>query len=326
MPASAIVRVGASASDVADEVRKATDVEDMDAVFRDHLESKDVPKYIAKSWWIPVTIEGGGHTLEILAAPDYGAVGTNGDPFRIGKESQFFAQEYVDAFDAIMPSQRLLKAIEAAADPKLEFIPVSIPGGGANATPEGVVIANDRANAAMDKAGVSPTDGKILIGYRKAYVVRPGLNGDYIAIYGGRASWAPKGVQPPSGHAHTTGQIKGTTNYSDYSHGIVLVSRKAKLDGVAVDLRDDVFNNDDDAIVALVSDEGRFDPVFPNAGEGSLAKFSVGGGGSEVRPGGPPAPKASPFAGGGGGMSTGVLAALGVLLAAVAYAAWKMTA
>lgn len=264
--------VGQDGSDVEDDLSGATSRDDYDRVFRRYLKRGWVPDYVAKAgWWAgKVRITGGGHVLDLLVLPDYGAVGTDDDPFRVGNESQSFAQEYVDAFDSVMPSQKLLRDIEAASNPRIPYIPVQTKSGGEDASLAGLVRANTLAQEAVDKRGIE-LGKRLIIGYRKAYVVRPNLDGRYIAIYGGR--YAGGGlVQPPSGQRHGS-------YYSGPSHGIVAVSRKAVLDGERVDLRDDVFGSDDPSVVALVSDEGRFDPVWPNAGAGSLAKFSAGGGG-----------------------------------------------
>jgi hypothetical protein len=48
---------------------------DVDKLALDLLEEGDAPDYIAKNWWTWVTITGGGHTLRILVAPDYAALG-----------------------------------------------------------------------------------------------------------------------------------------------------------------------------------------------------------------------------------------------------------
>lgn len=281
----AVVRVGAASPDVESRLLAGDDtVDHADSVYREMLNAGDVPDYLKSMYWVGRQIKGGGHTLDVLVAPDYFAVqGKDGRPFRVGKSSQAFAQEVADRYDAIMPSPKLLRDLEGSADVKLGFIPVQ-KGGGADDSMEAVVKANDRALDALDKAGATDDDYQLKVGYGKSYVVRPNLNGDYLAIYGGRWSAAGGLVQPNSGKAHTTGQIPGTPNYADYSHRITLVSRKAKLDGADVDLRKDVFGSDDPAIWGLVSDEGRFDPVFPNAGGGSKAEFALGGEG--VEPGG----------------------------------------
>jgi hypothetical protein len=51
------------------------------------------------------------------------------------------------------------------------------------------------------------------------------------------------------------------------NHGLTLVANQATLDGEPVNMRD-VFMSKDPAIWGLVSDEGPFDPSFPNSGGG----------------------------------------------------------
>lgn len=262
-----LVRVGAdlTGSDARDELAGAKTTDDVDAVLRRYMKSGDVPSFIKTDFWVWVPISGGGHTLELRVLGDYWGVGTNADYLRAGKTSEGFAQEVADHYDAILPSQKLLRDVEAQANTRVAFIPVQ-KGGGADDSIEAVFKANDLANTALEKIGATSTDGTLKIGFRKSYVVRPNLDGKYIAIYGGRWNTAGGLVQPTSGHAHTEG-------YSDYSHGLTLISRKAKLDGVDVDLRD-LFLSKDGSIVALVSDEGSFDPKWPSVGSG-------GGGGTE---------------------------------------------
>lgn len=281
------MRVGAhrTGSDARDELTGAKTTDDVDVVFRKYMKNGDVPNFIKKDFWVWVPINENGHSLELRVLGDYWGVGTNTDYLRAGKTSEGFAQEVADYYDAILPSQKLLRDVEAQANERLAFIPVQ-KGGGADDSVEAVFKANDLANAALEKIGATTTDGALKIGYRKSYVVRPNLDGQYIAIYGGRWNTAGGLVQPTSGHAHTEG-------YSDYSHGLTLISRKAKLDGVDVDLRD-VFLSKDPSVSGLVSDEGSFNPRWPSTG-GGTARFSIdGGGGGED------------LGGGGGGEGGGV--------------------
>lgn len=108
------VRVGG----VADDLDGANTVEEVDAVYRRYLRSGNVPSWIKTSDWIWVTTKNDKHTLEFLVPSNYGSVGPDGSPLIIGKSSQKFAQEYADAFNAIIASQRLLEVIECAADGK----------------------------------------------------------------------------------------------------------------------------------------------------------------------------------------------------------------
>ena len=234
-----------------------------------------LPDYIAVDFWKYVVIHGGGHTLKILVAPDYCALGSPG-PFRIGRASPFCAQSICDSLGAvILPSRKIVREVQRAASPRIAFIDVKgapwhIPIAQIE-TERALVAANDGADAKFSALGISPGEG-LTIGYRKSIVVGPGLDGSKVAIYGGIGS----NLDPASG-AHEVVQpyyADHASSYADYSHGIVLVSRKAILDGESVDLRFDVFGSPDPSVVALVNDHGVvFDPIFPNAGPHSRAQF-----------------------------------------------------
>lgn len=245
-------------------------VDEVDGVFDSLMAGGQVPAYVTDTAdWPIVTVKSGGHTLEYAVIPRYWGVGTNADTLEAGKTSEFFAQKVADNYDALLPSEKTVRDIQAAANPKIAYTGIQK----ADTTADDSTSAVVKLKAKVDAALASVDTSANAIGYRKAYVVRPGLNGDYIAIYGGRWDSSGKIVQPTSGKAHTTGRIAGTPNYSDASHGIILVSRQATLDGEAVDLRD-LFLSKDPAIVALVSSEGRFDPTFPNAGSGVVSKMA----------------------------------------------------
>lgn len=300
-----------SGTDIAAAIADKETVGELDKFYDALLSGGVVPGYITDtSEWPILTTKNAGHTLEFATAQDYGSFGKNSDYFRVGKSTQRFAQKYVEKYDAIMPSAKLLRIIEAAASPKIPYIPVQ-KGGGADESTAGVIKANDLANAAFAKRGVkAATNDAPLVGYRKSYIVRPNLNGDYLAIYGGRWNEAGALVQPHSGKAHTEG-------YSDYSHGTVLIANQATLDGEAVNMRD-VFQSKDPAIWGLVSDEGPFSPEFPNAGASGLVSklaYDRFSGGDESEEG---QAKAAEKAGGGAGMIGGAILGLaGAIMIAI---------
>ncbi len=272
----------ATGTDIEEELSEAKNPLEVDKIIRRFLKKGDVPDYIAKDYWKAVRINENGHSLELLVCPDYFALGTDDDPFRVGRETPFIAQEIADEFDSILPSTKILRIIQQQADPKFPYTdvkaaPYNIPLKEIE-THKALVAANNLANKLFDKADIVPGElDTTQIGYRKAIVVGPNLDGSKVAIYGGRWTIAGSIVQPYS--------TIHEAEYGDYAHGVVLVSRKARLDGELVDLRDDVFGSDDPAIYGLVIDlksaEGvgapqkKFDPVFPNAGKNSLATFSV---------------------------------------------------
>lgn len=258
-------------TEIEEELSFAATTADVDKIVIRHLEKDHVPDYIANDYWKEVIIKGNGHELKLLVAPDYFALGTDEDPFRIGRETPFCAQRVADYYDSILPSTRILREIQKQADPKFAYTdvkvaPYNIPPAKIE-THNALVAANNLANKLFEKAGISPGENdETAIGYRKSIVVGSGLDGSKVAIYGGRWTSAGAIVQPYS-------TIHGS-DYSDYSHGITLVSKKAELDGRAVDLRKDVFLSKDPGVYGLVIDlvkaEGvnaaqvQFDPIFPN--------------------------------------------------------------
>ncbi len=269
-------------TEIEEELSSASSTAEVDKIVLRHMNDDHVPDYIADDYWRLVTIKSPDHELELLVAPDYFALGTDEDPFRVGRESPYCAQAIADYYDSILPSTKILRAIQSQADPKFAYTdvkvaPYNIPLAKIE-THNALVAANNLANKLFEKAGITPGDtDSTAIGYRKSIVVGPNLDGSKVAIYGGRWNSGGSIVQPYS-------TIHGS-DYSDYSHGITLISRKAKLDGEKVDLRDDVFGSKDRSVYGLVIDlekaEGvgsaqvRFDPVFPNAGKNTLARFDV---------------------------------------------------
>lgn len=259
---------------------------DVDSVVRSIIDAGGAADYIAVKGWWPVKITGGGHTLTIWVAPDYAALGSS---YRISRTTPFGAQSVADTWNAILPSYKLLKEIQNASNPKIPFIDIK----GAPwhfdvsqiATPAASDAANSGALSALASRGIAPGSA-LTIGYKKAIVVAPNLDGSKVAIAGGM--WPDGSIVQPYATPHPS-------SYSDYSHGIVLILRKAQLDGHDVDLRMDVFGSTDPSIYGLVSDMGRFDPVYPNAGPSSRAKFGAsGGGGGGGGGGGSASPKPSP--------------------------------
>lgn len=242
----------------------------VDAVAWKQVKAGNVPSYIASSFWKWVTITGGGHTLEILVAPDYFALGTDDDPWRVGRTSENFAQDVADKYGAVLPTWKMLKAIQSASDPHIPYIDVKAHGIGLKdiETAHADNVANAEAKKAFDAAGISPGD-HLTIGWAKAFVVAADEDGTHLCIGGG--SWDSSGtsyVQTPcSPHV---------VSYGDASQRIVLVSKKARLDGADVDLVDDVAKSSDPAVYGLIFDGPKFDLTFPNSGKGTVSKMAFG--------------------------------------------------
>lgn len=255
--------------------KAATDAFDKKAL--EYVSSLQIPDYIASNPWPVIKVSNDKHTLLIRVIPDYFALGTDADPYRI-KGSPFLAQKIATVFGSILPSAKLVRDIQSAATAKWAYTdvkgkPYGIPLSKID-TNDALVAANNLANGLYQKAiqetystaipgGIKKFGDGLTIGYRKAIVVGPGLDGSKVAIYGGR--WTPASGQKDVVQPYST--IHGSS-YADYSHGIVLIKRQAVLDGKNVDLQD-IFENKDPDINSLVSDKGAFTPTFPNATPGA---------------------------------------------------------
>lgn len=256
-------------ADVRAEFDDAASPAEVDDVVARLISDGDVPNYVAVDSWQWVEISGRGHVLRILACPDCFALGPDDDPYRVSRTTPYGAQAVADVYDSILPSRKLVADLQRASSPTIPFIDVKAHGIPLAdiATPAAADLASALAASAYASRDLTP--GTVLtVGYKKSICVGPGLDGSKVAICGG--VWSNGSTVQPYGTPHPS-------SYSDYSHGITLVSRKATLDGSAVDLRRDVFGSSDSSVVALVSDQGRFDPVFPNAGKASRAEFASGG-------------------------------------------------
>lgn len=257
-----------SGKEASDELKDMT-VSEREKRVLEMLKNGDIPEFITShSLWNEVVVNKNGHTLKYKVAP-YFAVGSDDDPLDIPLRPVTL-QTVADYLDAIIPSRLMVTQIQDQAKVKIPFqdvkgLPYKLPISKIE-TWDAIQAANNMTNAALDKTISKREDGAI--GYKKSVVTGPSLDGSRVAIFGARGGPYNGSIQPYS--------TIHESNYVDYSHGGVLVSRKAELDGETVDLRNDVFGSKEPSIYGLVSDQGRFDPVFPNSGSGSLAQFSTG--------------------------------------------------
>ncbi|PVH30136.1 hypothetical protein [Pararhodobacter oceanensis] len=195
---------------------------------------------------VPVSFEGSGPNgqptrVTICVMPDYLAVGSDRDFVRVPLGLPA-ATRVAERFDMVLPTTRMVDAIYAQANLRLSPSPMAPNNQMAstnyflrhNATVEGQLR---QANGRL---------GQLVAGHKKDLVLTNRLNRNpgRVAIYGWhRRSGSP--IQPLS-------TVHGA-QYADYSHGIRLISRRAYVNGRAVDLRDLL---SDSRLAALVSSEG----------------------------------------------------------------------
>ncbi|MCB1389095.1 MAG: hypothetical protein KDK12_08160, partial [Rhodobacteraceae bacterium] len=190
---------------------------------------------------VPVTFSGNGMTVTICVTPDYLAVGSDRDFVRVPLGLPA-AMRVAERFDMVLPTTRMVDAIYQQASVHLSPAPMD-PTSAMSST-NYFLRHNTTVQGQMRQAGARL--GQLVSGHKKDLVLTNRLqsNPGRVAIYGwhqrnGRA------IQPLS-------TVHGA-QYADYSHGIRLVSRRAFVNGRAVDLRDLL---SDSRVAGLVSSEG----------------------------------------------------------------------
>jgi hypothetical protein len=237
---------------------------------------KEFPSYTGA--WEEIRIrdvdaKGVPHDLILRVAPRYFELGTDSDPIFMPMWPET-AQRLANTFNATLPSEKIVDLIWNNTEVRLPIGPppgFKIPGPAMEETPSWIAH--------------SQIVGKMLSNYRfgvmsggyKDVVVGPGLDGSRVAIYstpfsgtGDLRPYAPELVDDPWNPGkkfhpprHQPYSTIHAAKYSDYSHGIRLISRNANLDGREVDLAS-IFL--DPVLSVLVSDQGNFYPSFPNIG------------------------------------------------------------
>ena len=162
------------------------------------------------------------HRVGFWALPDYLAVGSDADFFRIPM-SPLAAQAIADAFQASMPTPKMVDLIYQAAKCKLDPFPYKPRG----SRSEGMDIFHDHSrviSAQQFASGVA--FGVLTAGAKKDLVISSRLadtaRANHVTIYGWHRLDG-KAIQPTN-NVHIN-------NYIDYSHGVRLVSNKICVDG-----------------------------------------------------------------------------------------------
>lgn len=229
----------------------------------------EAPDGLLKRTWptitIKETIDGTPHTLELLVAPNFLAVGEDESAFHLPMWPTT-AQKIAESLYSVLPTKKIADAIFKAAETRvsLEGVQPAAPWYdyvNKRPTDGGASAAWDSSNKKRQEKGALRYD-RLVDGHAKSLLITPKATGDKVFIYGGMNGIGGFPLQPFSDFH--------IWHYVDYSHGIRLVSRRAKLDGKDVDLRS-VFL--DPKLSALVTDGGPFEPAFPinsnNVGTGA---------------------------------------------------------
>ncbi|MEQ2005910.1 MAG: hypothetical protein ABMA26_03850, partial [Limisphaerales bacterium] len=205
----------------------------------------NVPEFLRRLVAVTLTntVEGASHRVTTFVTPDYLAVGSDAD-YLLVPLTPAAAQRVADATDCRLPTRRIVDAIHAAAP--LKLAPQPIPPSKEMVTLPVFARHNDLVWEQRKAALAAHPLGTLVAGQKKDLVFTPQLAAKpgKVAIYGWHRTNGVS-IQPLYlGHADS---------WVDYSHGVRLVAKIAKLDGVDKAVAEILA---DAKLSALLSDEG----------------------------------------------------------------------
>lgn len=223
--------------------------------------------------WPWVTLTDGTHKLEIQVSPDFWKLGVDEETAAMAPMWPTTAQAVADELSLRTISPKIAKAIYQQAKIKGDILSNLVnpgepwynlkTGAPRNIDDSGAIASSDKKRM-LWLAKVAPSDrkGLLIAGHAKDVVHQgPTGSGDNVAIYGGGGGtvdgWAVQSFPGP--HEWSYGP--------DYSHGVRLMRKKAKLDGKTI-LIDDVFTNP--KLAHLVSDKGPYTPRMKAPSDAAL--------------------------------------------------------
>ncbi|WP_428939749.1 hypothetical protein [Fontivita pretiosa] len=193
-----------------------------------------------------VAADGKEHRIEFKVMPDYLSVGSDDDFARVPLTPSA-AQRIADALDCSLPTRKMVDAIYAAAEVKLDPRPMT--------DRRQAIETFIQHNAIIEGQRAGKRAGALVAGIKKDLVISNRLNDkpDRVAIYGWhRLDGTP--IQPLS--------TVHDSRYVDYSHGVRLVKRQVLVDEKPM-MIEQVLR--DPNLCALLSDEGVIDqPRYPS--------------------------------------------------------------
>jgi hypothetical protein len=222
-------------------------LDDREAAILREITSGNFPNFLRDTKTVEIrgkTNDGGGErevvsTLDVM--PDYLAVGSDRDFVRMPVRPQT-AQRIADQFGCVLPTRKMVDAIDAAAEVHVAPHPLT-------EEREAVATFAEHNQIIRKQIGLRP-DGQLVTGIKKDIVLTPRIfeRPQRLAIYGWR-QLDGKPIQPLT--------IVHWDRYVDYSHGARLVRNAIEVDGKTLKI-DELLA--DPARCGLVSDEGPMNP------------------------------------------------------------------
>lgn len=199
----------------------------------------------------PITVTSGANSATYYVSPDYLAVGSNSDFFRLPM-SGYLAQQVANLCGSSLPTRKIVNDIYNNSTVKLAPYPFSPSTYDITSVTvwwqSNQAIENQRAQAGAQL-------GAITSGIKKDVVITPELGNrpppPRVAIYGWHQTNGTP-IQPLS--------LVHEDSYRDYSHGIRLMKAELTVNGNATTVGAVLANS---SLAALLSDEGAFTNTYP---------------------------------------------------------------
>jgi hypothetical protein len=184
------------------------------------------------------------HRVEMLVSCDFLSVGRDDDFVRMPM-GPLAAQQIADTLGCILPTTYIVDRIAEASQGHLDIFPFR-PLGTRNSQPIIYQDSNNAINALYKAYGYKY--GELISGLKKDVVLTYKIhtikgNERHVAIYG----W-----HHPDGRVQQPLHTRHGNFYADYSHGIRMIYRTVKVDGVEYDAREIL---ESPSLYRLLSDE-----------------------------------------------------------------------
>lgn len=173
------------------------------------------------------------YTLEYFVTPDYISIGNDSDYF-LCPMTPLLAQRIADEWGCILPTKKMVDQIYSSADVKLP--PQPIPPDSVMTLLPRFIQHNDSVQLFRKSTVIQYPLGTLVAGTKKDIIIHQKIYSELkpgrprpVVIYG----WHKlngEAIQPPNNWHQET--------YVDYSHGVRLVQKMAKINGADISLID----------------------------------------------------------------------------------------
>ncbi len=236
-------------------ISSAPRVEREEMIF-EHVVTGNIPDFLRTLCPISIStkINGTEYTLEYFVTPDYIAVGNDSDYFLMPM-TPLLAQRVADHFQCTLPTKTMVDQIYSAAKVKLPPQPIP-PDSNMTKVPR-FAAHNDSVMTLREPLLSQFPLGSLVAGTKKDIIIHQKIYADLrpnrpkpVVIYGWH-KMDGEPIQPPNNWHQET--------YVDYSHGVRLVQKMAKINGADISLVDIL---QDETYYILISDTVLTKPYY----------------------------------------------------------------